>query len=84
LEEGIAIRASDIDVAWMNGYGFPIHTGGPMFWGEQIGLDKVLQTARTLGAENGQTRWGPSKLLERLVFEGKGWKDAPALLAAGL
>lgn len=84
LEEGIAIRASDIDVAWMNGYGFPIHTGGPMFWGEQIGLDKVLETARTLGAENGQTRWGPSKLLERLVAEGKGWKDAPALLAAGL
>jgi 3-hydroxyacyl-CoA dehydrogenase len=84
LEEGIAIRASDIDVAWMNGYGFPIHTGGPMFWGEQIGLDKVLETARALGAENGQTRWGPSKLLERLVAEGKGWKDAPALIAAGL
>lgn len=84
LEEGIAIRASDIDVAWVNGYGFPVHTGGPMFWGEQIGLDKVLATARTLGAENGQTRWGPSRLLERLVAEGKGWKDAPALIAAGL
>ena len=84
LEEGIAIRASDIDVAWVNGYGFPIHTGGPMFWGEQIGLDKVLATARTLGAENGQTRWGPSKLLEKLVAEGKGWKDAPAVIAAGL
>jgi 3-hydroxyacyl-CoA dehydrogenase len=84
LEEAIAIRASDIDVAWVNGYGFPVHTGGPMFWGEQIGLDKVLHTARTLGAENGQTRWGPSRLLERLVAEGKGWKDAPALIAAGL
>lgn len=84
LEEGIAIRASDIDVAWTSGYGFPVHTGGPMFWGEQIGLDKVLETARTLGAENGQTRWGPSKLLERLVAEGKGWKDAPAVIAAGL
>jgi 3-hydroxyacyl-CoA dehydrogenase len=84
LEEGIAIRASDIDVAWVNGYGFPIHTGGPMFWGEQIGLDKVLATARTLGAENGQTRWGPSKLLEKLVAEGKGGKDAPAVIAAGL
>lgn len=84
LEEGIAIRASDIDVAWVNGYGFPIHTGGPMFWGEQIGLDKVLETARALGAENGQTRWGPSRLLERLVAEGKGWKDAPTLIATGL
>jgi 3-hydroxyacyl-CoA dehydrogenase len=84
LEEGIAIRASDIDVTWTSGYGFPVHTGGPMFWGEQVGLDKVLETARTLGQENGQTRWGPSKLLERLVAEGKGWKDAPAVLAAGL
>jgi 3-hydroxyacyl-CoA dehydrogenase len=84
LEEGIAIRASDIDVAWVNGYGFPIHTGGPMFWGEQIGLDKVLETARRLGQENGLTRWGPSRLLERLVAEGKGWKDAPAILAEGL
>lgn len=81
LEEGIAIRASDIDVAWTNGYGFPVHTGGPMFWGEQIGLDKVLETARTLGRENGETRWGPSKLLERLVAEGKGWKDAPDLMS---
>jgi 3-hydroxyacyl-CoA dehydrogenase len=76
LEEGIAIRASDIDVAWTSGYGFPIHTGGPMFWGEQIGLDKVLETSRVLGQENGPTRWGPSKLLERLVAEGGGWKDA--------
>lgn len=76
LEEGIALRASDIDVAWVNGYGFPIHTGGPMFWAEQEGLDKALETARTLGRENGPTRWGPSKLLERLVAEGKGWKAA--------
>lgn len=42
LEEGMAQRASDIDVVWMNGYGWPAYTGGPMFWASQIGLDKVV------------------------------------------
>src|SRR3546814_16882397 len=42
LEEGIAQRASDIDVVWLNGYGWPRHTGGPMFWAEQVGLDTVV------------------------------------------
>jgi 3-hydroxyacyl-CoA dehydrogenase len=73
LEEGIAIRASDIDVVWVNGYGFPAHRGGPMFWAEQTGLDRVLATARALAPRRGR-RWGPSALLERLVAEGKGWR----------
>jgi 3-hydroxyacyl-CoA dehydrogenase len=72
LEEGIAIRAGDIDVVWVNGYGFPAHRGGPMFWAEQVGLDKVLATARDLAPRRG-SRWAPAKLLERLVGEGKGW-----------
>jgi 3-hydroxyacyl-CoA dehydrogenase len=42
LEEGTAIRASDIDIVWINGYGWPVYRGGPMFYGETIGLDKVL------------------------------------------
>ena len=42
LDEGIAQRASDIDVVWLNGYGWPIATGGPMYWADSIGLDKVL------------------------------------------
>ena len=42
LEEGKAQRASDIDVVWLNGYGWPAHTGGPMFWAEAIGLDIVV------------------------------------------
>ncbi|WP_312127294.1 3-hydroxyacyl-CoA dehydrogenase NAD-binding domain-containing protein [Brevundimonas sp.] len=42
LDEGIAQRASDIDVVWLNGYGWPIATGGPMFWADSVGLDKVL------------------------------------------
>ena len=37
LEEGMAQRASDIDVVWMHGYGFPRHRGGPMFWADQVG-----------------------------------------------
>jgi 3-hydroxyacyl-CoA dehydrogenase len=42
LEEGMAQRASDIDVVWINGYGWPLFTGGPMFWGDTIGLDTVV------------------------------------------
>jgi 3-hydroxyacyl-CoA dehydrogenase len=75
VEEGIALRASDIDVTWVNGYGFPSHKGGPMFWGQADGLERVLATAKMLGKKNG-VRWEPSKLLERLVAEGKGWAEA--------
>jgi 3-hydroxyacyl-CoA dehydrogenase len=75
LEEQIAIRASDIDVVWVNGYGFPAHRGGPMYWAEHVGLDKVLATARELAPRRG-VRWAPAKLLERLVAEGKGWSGA--------
>ena len=42
LEEGMAQRASDIDVVWMNGYGWPTYTGGPMFWADSVGLDKIV------------------------------------------
>jgi 3-hydroxyacyl-CoA dehydrogenase len=75
LEDGTAIRASDIDVAWVNGYGFPAHKGGPMYWGEQVGLGRIYEAALEAARRNGP-RWGPGKLLERLVREGKGWKDA--------
>jgi 3-hydroxyacyl-CoA dehydrogenase len=75
LEDGTAIRAGDIDVAWVNGYGFPAHKGGPMFWGERYGLDKIYQMALDAERRNGP-RWAPSKLLERLAKEGKGWDAA--------
>ncbi|MDP9412855.1 MAG: 3-hydroxyacyl-CoA dehydrogenase NAD-binding domain-containing protein [Pseudomonadota bacterium] len=51
LEEGIAQRASDIDVVWLNGYGWPAWTGGPMFWADTIGLDKVVAGLERQGAE---------------------------------
>lgn len=75
LEDGTALRAADIDVVWVNGYGFPTHKGGPMYWGEQIGLGKVRDMALQLAERNGP-RWGPSPLLERLAQEGKGWAEA--------
>jgi len=74
LEDRIAIRASDIDITWVNGYGFPHYYGGPMFWGEKIGLENVLQTAIALGEKHGR-RWRPAALLERLVKEGKGFSS---------
>lgn len=73
LDEGIALRASDIDLVWINGYGFPAHLGGPMHYAEQIGLGKVLDGIRhyrqALG-EYGQLWFTPAPLLERLVAAG--------------
>lgn len=80
VEEGIALRVSDIDVIWVNGYGFPAHTGGPMFWGDANGLQRVLATAEMLGRKNGQ-RWRPASLLEALVKAGKGFASAPEFIA---
>lgn len=74
LEEGKAIRASDIDIVWINGYGWPVYRGGPMFWGELVGLDKILAKMKQFHAELGDD-FKPSALLERLVAEGKGFKD---------
>lgn len=77
LEDGIAARASDIDVVFVNGYGFPAFRGGPMYWAQRAGLDQVLVTAGRLGEVHG-ARWAPSALLRRLVEEGKGWDGAAA------
>ena len=72
LEEGIAIRASDIDVVYVYGYGFPAYRGGPMFWAEQSGLQRVVDTVRRLAPTHG-ARWRPAALLERLAAAGQGW-----------
>ena len=74
LEEGIAIRASDIDIVYLFGYGFPVYRGGPMFWAEQIGLDKVLATIRGFHKIHGKL-WEPAKLLVQRAEAGKGWND---------
>jgi 3-hydroxyacyl-CoA dehydrogenase len=69
LEEGIALRASDIDVIWINGYGFPAYRGGPMCYGELVGLDKVYATIARFRQQHGPT-WQPAPLLERLAKSG--------------
>ncbi len=74
LEEGKAIRASDIDIIWINGYGFPVYRGGPMFYGDTVGLPKVLDKLRHFQAKFGAD-FKPAKLLEKLVVEGKRFQD---------
>jgi 3-hydroxyacyl-CoA dehydrogenase len=72
LDEGVAYRASDIDVVYLYGYGFPAYRGGPMFWAEnEVGLAKALEKIREYSAIVGEKWTKPSKLLERLVAEGK-------------
>ena len=75
LEEGIAARASDIDITWVTGYGWPKYRGGPMFWADLQGTSAVLERLRALHAAHGDD-FRPAPLIERLVAEGKGFKDA--------
>ena len=75
LEEGKAIRASDIDVVWVNGYGWPVYRGGPMYYGDQIGgpasvLAKMKAFQSALGDD-----FKPAALLEKLAAEGKKFSD---------
>ena len=70
LEEGVAIRASDIDVAAILGYDWPVYTGGPMFWADTVGLPKILAWLKAAEAEHGE-RFKPAKLLETLAGQGK-------------
>ena len=74
LEEGKAQRASDIDVVWINGYGWPVYRGGPMFYADLIGPEKVLTKLKqfevTMGAE-----FKPAPLLEGVVAEKKRLQD---------
>src|SRR5215469_3726585 len=74
LEERKAIRPSDIDVVWMNGYGWPVYRGGPMFYADQVGLPKVLEKMKEFQAQMGDT-FKPAPLLETLVAEGKRFQD---------
>lgn len=70
LAEGIALRGSDIDVIWVNGYGWPVYRGGPMYWADSLGLHDVVAKLRDYGARLGGTHWEPSPLIERLADEG--------------
>ena len=84
LEEGIALRASDIDMVYTSGYGFPRYRGGPMFYADTVGLevilDRILEFRKTLDPQY----WQPSPLLEKLAREGRtfaAWQAEQAALA---
>ena len=68
LEEGMAIRASDIDIVWINGYGWPIYEGGPMFYGQLIGYEKILKWHKEMEEKFGPD-FTPSPYLEKVVNE---------------
>ncbi len=70
LDEGIAASPADIDVIWCNGYGFPRHRGGPMFYADTLGLAAVVESIRGLAKAHGKRYWTPAALLVRLAGEG--------------
>ena len=70
LEEGIAIRGSDIDVVWVNGYGWPVYRGGPMHWADSIGLAEVAAKISEYSERVGGRHWELSPLLAKLAAEG--------------
>jgi 3-hydroxyacyl-CoA dehydrogenase len=72
LEEGIAARASDIDLVYLNGYGFPAHRGGPMLYAGTVGLPNVVRSLKRFAAEPGaDASWQPAPLLLQLAEAGK-------------
>ena len=79
LDEGIALRPSDIDIVWVYGYGWPAWRGGPMHFADQVGLAKITARLMAYAVATGEKTLAPSPLLARLASEGKGF----ASLAAG-
>lgn len=75
LEEGIALRASDIDMVYLTGYGFPLYRGGPMFYADTVGLVNVLATIEKLAKGRHGEAWKPAPLLAKLAAEGRGFNS---------
>jgi len=74
LEEGYALRAVDIDIIYINGYGFPAHRGGPMWYADTVGLKNVYNRVLAFHKQHGEL-WEPAPLLKRLAEEGKTFVD---------
>ena len=70
LEEGFAMRAVDIDIIYLTGYGFPVYRGGPMWYADTVGLQKVYDRVKEFEARHGKL-WKPAPLLQRLAEQGK-------------
>jgi len=69
LEEGFALRAVDIDIIYLTGYGFPVYRGGPMWYADTVGLQKVYDRICEFEARHGKL-WKPAPLLKRLAAQG--------------
>ena len=82
LDEGMAARPGDIDVVWVKGYGWPLHTGGPMFWADSVGLGRVAESIRGWCRRLGGSHWELSPRLERLAAEGSTFAAAARAGAA--
>jgi len=82
LEEGIAFRPSDVDMVWINGYGFPPYRGGPMHFADSEGVKKVYDTIVGFREQYGD-HWQPAPLLEKLANEGETFAGWAAKKAAG-
>jgi 3-hydroxyacyl-CoA dehydrogenase len=78
LDEGIAQRSSDIDVVYLNGYGFPAWRGGPMFYADQVGLSTVVRTLRRIAGLPGADKQisSPAPLLMQMAHTGKTFSDS--------
>ena len=75
LEEGIALRASDIDMVYLTGYGFPPYRGGPMFYADTVGLKNVLNSIQKFQAGYQGSVWKPAPLLVKLANEGRKFNE---------
>jgi 3-hydroxyacyl-CoA dehydrogenase len=84
LEEGIAQRASDIDVVYLTGYGFPVSKGGPMFHASRAGLQSVLRRMKEFAGNDhaDPAFWKPARLITRLAIEGNTFDDPPGKAGA--
>jgi 3-hydroxyacyl-CoA dehydrogenase len=84
LEEGVASRASDVDVVWCAGYGFPRYRGGPLFYADTIGLKTVHDGILKYRDQFGPMHWEPAPLLARLAAEGRTLSDWDAARSSRL
>ena len=71
LEEGIALRASDIDIVYLTGYGFPLYRGGPMRYADEVGLYNMAESMENFAKLTGDDFWMPAKIITQLIAEGK-------------
>ncbi|HXP12052.1 MAG TPA: 3-hydroxyacyl-CoA dehydrogenase family protein, partial [Stellaceae bacterium] len=73
IEEGVAQRPGDIDLVWLNGYGFPSWRGGPMFYADEVGLGVIRDRLDAMARSFGEAKLSPAPLLERRIKEGRGF-----------